>query len=65
MGEISGGDIARTADPNRPKGYSIPYDVCSAIKAKRKKEDGGAFIVTFVFQSNFPESGWTSPADGK
>ena len=26
-----GGDTARTADPNWPKGYSIPYDMtCSA-----------------------------------
>jgi len=22
-----GGDTARTADPNCPKGYSIPYDI--------------------------------------
>ena len=26
-----GGDTARTADPNWPKEYSIPYDVMSSI----------------------------------
>jgi len=26
-----GGDTARTAGPNRPKGYSIPYDIMLSI----------------------------------
>lgn len=36
MSEISEGDTAGTADPNRPKEYSIPPGICPAIKAKRK-----------------------------
>ena len=69
-----GGDIARTADPNSPKGYSILCDVCSAIKAKRKEEEeGGAFIIYIclpeqplrVLKTWFPGSGWTLLADGK
>jgi len=26
-----GGDTAGTADPNRPKGFSVPYDVMVSI----------------------------------
>ena len=53
VGKILGGDTARTADPNWPKGPSIPYDVCSAMKAKRKEEGWGAFVsTTLVFRSN-------------
>ena len=44
VGKILGGDTARTADPNWPKGYSMPYDVCSAIKARRRRNKGGAFV---------------------
>jgi len=40
VGRILGGDMVRTADPNCPKGYSIPYGICSAMKAKRKEEWG-------------------------
>ena len=50
------------------KGYSMPYDICSAIKAERKEEKGGQFIYNVCL----PESPlhvlkrcWTSPADGK
>lgn len=38
-GQILGGDIARMADPNQPKGSFMPHDVCSAMKARRKEED--------------------------
>lgn len=38
-------DIARTADPNKPKGYSTLYHVCSVIKAKRKGEERGSFVI--------------------
>lgn len=65
---------ARTADPNQSKGYSIPQDICSAIKAKRKEEEGGAFIIydvclpeqlLCVLKLCFLGSGHTLPADGK
>ena len=37
-----GGDIAGRADPNRPKGYSIPYDVMlSNIKLGEEEGRGG------------------------
>lgn len=73
VGKILGQDIARTADPNYPKGYSTPYDICTATKAKNKKMKWWgqrAFVMTFVLQSNccvycFPGSGWTLPAKGK
>lgn len=31
MPKIFGGDMARTADPNSPKGYSIPYGIMVSI----------------------------------
>ena len=68
VGKILGGDIARTADPNWPKGYSIPYDICSEIKAKRKEEEIGHLLPEqplCALKLYFPGSGWTSPADGK
>lgn len=36
-----GEDIARTGDPNRPKGYSVPYDIMFRNKT-RKEVDGVA-----------------------
>ena len=51
VGNILGGDIARTADPNWPKGYSIPYDVCSAIKAKRRVEGRGGQLLLWRLSS--------------
>uniref|UniRef100_A0A8C5J834 Uncharacterized protein n=1 Tax=Junco hyemalis TaxID=40217 RepID=A0A8C5J834_JUNHY len=36
-----GGNIARTTDPISAKGYSIPYDISSAIRAKRKAGSKG------------------------
>lgn len=41
VGRILWGDIPRTGDTNWLKGYSIPYDIYSAIKAKRKEVEGG------------------------
>ena len=52
----------------------MPYDVCSARKAKRKEEEGGAFVIydvclpeqlLHVLTPDFLGSGWTSSADGK
>jgi len=43
--KILGGDIARRADPNQLQGYSIPYYICSAIKAKRKEQMGGYLLL--------------------
>jgi len=37
----AGGDTAGTADPNRPKEYSKPYDVMLGIQSWGKKKDGG------------------------
>ena len=42
---LRGGDTARTADPNWPKGQSRPYDICSAVKAKRKEEGRGHLLL--------------------
>ena len=51
-----GRDTAKTADPNRPKGYPIPYEIMLSNKNWRKKEKvggGDIFEVTaFVFPSN-------------
>lgn len=41
VGRILWGDISRTGDTNWSKGYAIPYDIYSAIKAKRKEVEGG------------------------
>jgi len=73
MGNILGGHIARMVDPNSPKGYSIPYNVCLATEAKRKEKDGGICYYDIclleqllcVLKPYFLGSGWTSPADGK
>jgi len=40
MGKRLGGDRDRTADPNRPKGYPIPYDVTLSNKSKEKGGGG-------------------------
>lgn len=46
--------ISRTADLNLSKGYSIPYDICSALKARRKEgQEGHELVMTLVFQSNY------------
>lgn len=49
-----GEHTARTADPNRPKGHSILYDVCSTIKTETRGHAGGVgeLLKTFVFLSN-------------
>jgi len=69
-----GGDVVGTADPNWPRGYSIPCDVCSARKAKRKEKEGGGICyydiclpeqLLRVLKPCFPGSGRTLPADGK
>ena len=39
MNKKMGEDIARTADPNRLKGYSIPYDILLSNKAIEKMEE--------------------------
>ena len=44
-----GGDTARTAEPNWPKGYSTPYDVMLSIYSWQKKKEG---VMAFVFPSN-------------
>jgi len=38
-----GGDTARKADPDWPKGYPMLYSIksCSVIKTRVKKEEGG------------------------
>ena len=35
------GDTAGIADPNWPKGYSVPYDVRLSNKSWGKKKEGG------------------------
>jgi len=47
-----GGDTAGTADPNRPKGCSIPYDVSSAHKAGGRRKRWTFRVMVFVFPSN-------------
>lgn len=47
-----GGDTAGTANPNRPKRYSIWYDIMLSIESWRKKEEEGTFgVIAFVFSS--------------
>ena len=56
-----GGRTAGTADPNRPKGYHIPYNIMLSNKSWGKKEEGGMLgVMVFVFPSNHYE--WGSPA---
>lgn len=46
------GDIAGTANPNRPKGYTMPYDVMLGRKTEKKKRDGRTFLLmTFALLS--------------
>jgi len=52
LGKTLGGDTARAADSDGPKRYSIPYEVCSAVKARRKEREGTFIITAFVFWSN-------------
>lgn len=75
VGKILRGDTARTANSNWPKGNSVPYEVCSAIKVQRKEEEKGASISycdiclpgqpLHILKTGFPKCVWTSPADGK
>ena len=69
-----GGDTAGTADPNWPKGYSIPYDVAQHIKLGEEEGRGGCSEWWhFVFPGNryvwrspaFLEMAEHLPADGK
>lgn len=56
-----GGDRARTADPNWPKGYSGPCDRMLKNKNCEKKNEGGIFgAMAFVFASDC--SMWWRPA---
>jgi len=51
-----GGRTAGTADPNRPKGYHIPYNIMLSNKSWGKKEEGGMLgVMVFVFPSNHYE----------
>lgn len=71
MGKILGGDIARTANSHWLQGYSMLYDVCSAIKSKRKeKRREHLFYCASVCLQEWPlhvlkpcflGSRWTSP----
>lgn len=45
------GDTVRTAGSGWPKGYSMWYDMCSAIKEKGR-EGGHSLFMKFVFWSN-------------
>lgn len=74
MGRIVGGDTAGTANPNSPKGYPTPQDVCPGTKPKGKEEEGVASIaygvrllehLLCVLKPCFPGSGQTSLAGGK
>lgn len=68
-GKILGGDTVRTANPNCLKGYSLPCDNSSAIKATRKDEgdlcynDSG--LPESLLHVLLPGSGRTLPADWK
>lgn len=68
-GKILGGDTVRTADPNCLKGYSLPYDNSSAVKATRKEEGDLCYNYAGLPESLLhvllPGSGRTLPADGK
>jgi len=41
MQQKLGGDTAGTADPSRPKEYSIPYDIMLSNKTVGKEEERG------------------------
>lgn len=57
----SGGDRDGTADPNCPKGYSIPYSIMLRIQVGGKRRKQGAFyVMVFVFPS--PCYVWWRPA---
>lgn len=64
------GDTVRTAGSGWPKGYSMWYDMCSAIKVRERKR-GWAFIVYEIclleqpIQALFLWDSWTSPTAGK
>lgn len=48
-----GGGTARTADPDWPEGYLIPYGIMLSNDTAVKKEELGTFVVmTFVFLRN-------------
>jgi len=48
------GGTAGTADPNRPKGYPIPYIIALSNESRGKEEEGKTFGVTaFVFPNSY------------
>lgn len=53
MHKNMGGEKSRTAEPNYPKGCSIPYEVLLSTKGIRKAEGKGTFVlIASVFLSN-------------
>jgi len=48
LGKRLGGDIARTADPNWPKGYSVQYHVALSIKTGLPEEEGEGVLFSKV-----------------
>lgn len=62
MGKTLGGNTARTANSNWLQGYSMPYDVCSVVKSKRKGERRRRHLFYCVSVLIFESSHYWSPA---
>ena len=48
MGKKFGGGTAGTADPNWPKGYSMPYNIMPSNKTGLEEEGVGAALASKV-----------------